>query len=112
MLRALARLIADAVLVASVLFISAGTLAWWRGWGIKALALRANAFATAVVRVQREREHAVVDAGVYGIVRHPFYSGTPLVLVGLSLWLESYAAGGVAALPPAFLVVCFVLGGR
>jgi protein-S-isoprenylcysteine O-methyltransferase Ste14 len=75
------------------------------GWGIKGLALRANAFATAVVRVQREREHAVVDTGVYGIVRHPFYAGTPLVLVGLGFWLESWVAVLFAVVPIAFLVV-------
>jgi protein-S-isoprenylcysteine O-methyltransferase Ste14 len=193
MLRVLVRLVADAALVAILLFVSAGTLSWWRawvlvavlltvrtvsavavyrvnpallrerarlpihrdqprtdrllllavittgfvglpliagfdvsrwrvlprpaplvanlglvlftlGWGIQALALRANAFATAVVRVQRERKHAVVDTGVYGIVRHPFYAGTPLVLVGLGLWLESYAAALFAVVPVAFLV--------
>lgn len=75
------------------------------GWGIKALALRANAFATAVVRVQHERQHAVVDTGIYRIVRHPFYAGTPLVLVGLGLWLESYASALCAIVPTTFVVV-------
>ena len=75
------------------------------GWGIKGLALRANAFATAVLRVQRERRHAVVDTGVYGIVRHPFYAGTPLVLVGLALWLESYIAALSAMVPIVLLVL-------
>jgi protein-S-isoprenylcysteine O-methyltransferase Ste14 len=75
------------------------------GWGIKAIALRTNAFATSVLRLQRERQHAVVDTGVYGIVRHPFYAGTPLVLVGLSLWLESYAATLFAVVPIALLLV-------
>lgn len=75
------------------------------GWGIKGLALRANAFATAVVRLQQEREHTVVDSGVYGIVRHPFYVGTPLVLVGQSLWLESYAAAICAVLPTVLVVI-------
>ena len=74
------------------------------GWGIKAFALRANAFATAVLRLQRERQHVVVDTGVYRIVRHPFYAGTPLVLVGLALWLESYAAA-LSAIVPIVLVV-------
>lgn len=74
------------------------------GWGIKALALRTNAFATAVLRLQRERHHAVVDTGVYRIVRHPFYAGTPLVLVGLALWLESYTAA-LSAIVPITLVV-------
>jgi protein-S-isoprenylcysteine O-methyltransferase Ste14 len=75
------------------------------GWVIKGLALRANAFATTVVRLQREREHAVVDTGVYAIVRHPFYAGTPLVLVGLGLWLESYAAALLAVVPTAVVVM-------
>ena len=79
------------------------------GWGMKGLALRANAFATAVVRVQRERHHAVVDTGVYRIVRHPFYAGTPLVLVGLGLWLESYAAALCAVVPIALVIVRLTL---
>src|SRR3954470_2624541 len=37
-----------------------GLVLFTAGWGIKALALRANAFATAEVRLQRERQHAVV----------------------------------------------------
>ena len=70
------------------------------GWSLKSLALRANAFATAVVRVQTERAHAVVDFGPYGVVRHPFYAADPLILVGLGLWLESYVAalGAVVAI--------------
>jgi len=82
-----------------------GLVLFMLGWGLKALALRANAFATAVVRLQRERNHAVVETGVYGIVRHPFYAGTPLVLVGLGLWLESYAAAACAVVPIAFMVI-------
>jgi protein-S-isoprenylcysteine O-methyltransferase Ste14 len=194
MLRVLVRLVADAALVAILLFVSAGTLAWWRawvllavllvvrtvsaiavyrvspallqerarlpihgdqpwtdkllllavlttgfaglpviagcdvfrwhvlprpaplladlglvlftlGWGIKGLALRANAFATTVLRLQHEREHAVVDTGVYRIVRHPFYAGTPLVLLGLGLWLESYTAALFAVVPTALVVM-------
>jgi protein-S-isoprenylcysteine O-methyltransferase Ste14 len=82
-----------------------GLVLFTLGWGIKALALRTNVFATAVLRLQRERQHAVVDTGVYGIVRHPFYAGTPLVLVGLGLWLESYTSALFAVVPIAFLVV-------
>lgn len=89
-----------------------GLVLFTLGWGIKALALRANAFAAAVLRLQRERTHAVADTGVYGIVRHPFYAGTPLVLVGLGLWLGSYAAALCAVVPVAFLVVRLVLEER
>ena len=75
------------------------------GWSLKGAALRANAFATTVVRVQRERRHAVADAGVYGVVRHPFYAADPLILVGLALWLESYAAALCAVVPIACMVL-------
>jgi protein-S-isoprenylcysteine O-methyltransferase Ste14 len=82
-----------------------GLLLFTLGWTIKGLALRANAFATSVVRVLRERQHTVVDTGVYRIVRHPFYAGTPLVLVGLCLWLESSVAALCAIVPIIVLLV-------
>jgi protein-S-isoprenylcysteine O-methyltransferase Ste14 len=75
------------------------------GWSIKSLALRANAFAVAVVRLQNERSHAVADSGPYGVVRHPFYAADPLILVGLSLWLESYATALAAVVPIALMVM-------
>jgi len=75
------------------------------GWAIKNLALRANAFAIAVVRVQTERAHIVADSGPYSVVRHPFYAADPLILVGLCLWLESYVAALCAAVPIALMVI-------
>jgi protein-S-isoprenylcysteine O-methyltransferase Ste14 len=194
MLRVKVRLVADAVLVAILLFLSAGTLAWWRawvllvvlfliralgaravyrvnpgllreraglpmhkeqswadrllllgvlatgflglpviagldafrwhalprpappvaglglvlfalGWSVKSLALRANAFAIAVVRLQGERAHAVADSGPYGVVRHPFYAADPLILVGLGLWLQSYVTALAAMVPIALMVM-------
>ena len=74
------------------------------GWVITALALRENAFAVTVVRLQEERQHAVVETGVYGVVRHPMYAGNPFVLLGLSLWLGSYVAALCATVPLALLV--------
>src|SRR5919199_1800436 len=71
---------------------AAGLVLFTLGWGIKGLALRANAFATTVVRWQPERNHVVVDTGPYAVVRHPFYAADPLIFLGLSLWLESYTA--------------------
>lgn len=75
------------------------------GWTIKNLALRANAFATAVVRLQNERGHAVADSGVYSVVRHPFYAADPLILIGLGLWLESYAAALCAIVPVSLMLI-------
>src|SRR4051812_37072644 len=46
-----------------------GLLMFALGWTIKNLALRANAFATAVLRLQSERAHVVADSGVYAVVR-------------------------------------------
>lgn len=194
MLSVMVRLVADAILVAILLFLSAGTLAWWRawvllavlfliralgalavyrvnpdllreraalplhteqswadrllllgvlatgylglpivagldafrwhalprpaalvaalglvlfalGWSVKSLALRANAFAIAVVRLQRERAHVVADSGPYSVVRHPFYAADPLILVGLGLWLQSYVAALCAVVPIALMVM-------
>lgn len=89
-----------------------GLVLFTLGWGIKGLALRTNAFATAVLRLQPERQHAVVDTGVYGIVRHPFYAADPLILVGLGLWLESYLAVLLAVIPLTFMLVRLCLEER
>jgi protein-S-isoprenylcysteine O-methyltransferase Ste14 len=83
---------------------AAGLVLFALGWVIIALALRANAFAVTVVRVQGERRHAVADTGVYRVVRHPMYAGSPCVNVGLSLWLGSYAAALLAVVPLGLLV--------
>jgi protein-S-isoprenylcysteine O-methyltransferase Ste14 len=82
-----------------------GLLLFALGWSLKSLALRANAFAVAVVRLQRERAHAVADSGVYGVVRHPFYAADPMIFVGLGLWLESYAAALGAVVPVVLMVI-------
>lgn len=84
---------------------SVGLVVFTLGWMIIALALRANAFAVTVIRLQNERQHTVVDTGVYSVVRHPMYAGSPLVQVGLSLWLGSYTAALAAAIPLGLLMV-------
>ena len=75
------------------------------GWFIIALALRENAFATTVVRLQQDRAQKVVDSGVYGIVRHPIYAANPLVLIGIGLWLGSYPAALFAFVPFTLLAL-------
>lgn len=88
---------------------AAGLVLFTLGWGIKGLALRANAFATAVVRWQPERNHVVVETGPYAVVRHPFYAADPLIFLGLSLWLESYTAALCALVPTALMVMRLTL---
>jgi protein-S-isoprenylcysteine O-methyltransferase Ste14 len=75
------------------------------GWWLITLALRENAFAAPVVKHQEERQQRVIDTGVYGVVRHPMYAGAVLLLVGIPLWLESYAAALLASVPIGTLVV-------
>lgn len=91
---------------------AAGLALFALGWGLKGCALRANAFATAAVRWQRERNHRVVDVGPYAVVRHPFYAADPLIHLGLSLWLQSYAAALWALVPIALMVVRLMLEER
>jgi protein-S-isoprenylcysteine O-methyltransferase Ste14 len=54
----------------------------------------------------------VVDSGVYGVVRHPLYAGTLPLMVGMPLWLESYAAALLAVVPIGTLVVRILIEER
>jgi len=71
---------------------SFGLVLFVAGWTIITLALRENTFAAPVVKLQEERHQAVVDSGVYAFVRHPMYAGAIPMMIGIALWLESYAA--------------------
>jgi protein-S-isoprenylcysteine O-methyltransferase Ste14 len=84
---------------------SSGLLLFIAGWWIMTLALLENAFAAPVVKHQEERQQRVIDTGVYRVVRHPMYAGTIPLLVGMPLWLESYAAAVLAIVPIGALVV-------
>lgn len=75
------------------------------GCGIVYCALKENAFAAPVVRHQEERRQRVIDTGVYHVVRHPMYAGALLLLVGMPVWLGSFAGALVAGVPIALLVV-------
>ena len=46
-----------------------------------------NEFAESTVNIQEDRGQEVVDKGLYGVVRHPMYTGFILFFVGTSLWL-------------------------
>jgi protein-S-isoprenylcysteine O-methyltransferase Ste14 len=83
---------------------SLGLVLFVAGWWIMTLAMRENAFAAPVVRHQEERHQTVIDTGVYGVVRHPMYAGAIPLLVGMSLWLESYAAAMLVSIAIVTLV--------
>jgi protein-S-isoprenylcysteine O-methyltransferase Ste14 len=90
----------------------AGLVLFAGGWWIIALVLRTNPFAVRVVRHQQERRHALVDTGVYGVVRHPMYAGIVPVLIGMGLWLQSYAGALLVAVPIGILAARIVLEER
>ena len=65
-------------------------------------------FAAPVVKYQQERNQRTINTGVYAIVRHPMYAGIIPVLVGMSLWLQSYAAAIVSIIPIAAVALRIV----
>ncbi|ESA32542.1 isoprenylcysteine carboxyl methyltransferase [Leptolyngbya sp. Heron Island J] len=69
-----------------------GALIGLAGYGILILAIFQNEFAVPIVRDQSERGQVLIDTGLYGLIRHPFYLGFLLFFVGIGLWLESYAS--------------------
>jgi protein-S-isoprenylcysteine O-methyltransferase Ste14 len=73
------------------------------GWWLAAIAMHENTFATGVVRYQEERNQQVIDSGVYSKVRHPMYAGGIAFILGICLWLGSYAAALLALIPIAVL---------
>jgi len=74
------------------------------GYAIIWTTLFQNAFAVPIVKDQSERGQVLIDTGLYGRIRHPFYLGFILFLMGLALWLESYASVLALLLPCFFLV--------
>jgi protein-S-isoprenylcysteine O-methyltransferase Ste14 len=80
-----------------------GAALFLAGFGILITALFQNAFAVPIVRDQSERGQVLIDTGLYARVRHPIYFGFLLFLIGIALWLESYAS--LLALPFVFVFV-------
>jgi protein-S-isoprenylcysteine O-methyltransferase Ste14 len=87
-----------AVIVRAFLVAAAGSLlATW--------AMAVNAYFSGVVRIQRDREHRVVSAGPYRVIRHPGYLGAILVTVATPYILESQWAVFIAPLVVAVILV-------
>jgi protein-S-isoprenylcysteine O-methyltransferase Ste14 len=66
-----------------------GTLLFILAFIILFSALKENTFAAPVVKMQKERGQKVISTGLYGIVRHPMYSGGTLLFIGAPLLLGS-----------------------
>jgi protein-S-isoprenylcysteine O-methyltransferase Ste14 len=69
-----------------------GAVLFFFGFAIVMVALFQNAFAVPIVKDQTDRGHVVIDTGIYGHIRHPFYLGSILFFTGIALWLESYSS--------------------
>jgi protein-S-isoprenylcysteine O-methyltransferase Ste14 len=69
------------------------------GLGIAQLVVIQNSYAAATITVEADQK--VVDTGLYGLVRHPMYVGTLIMIIGTPLALDSYwgLAAIVLALP-------------
>jgi len=81
-----------------------GAVLFFAGLGIILVALYQNSFAAPIVKDQSERGQVLIDTGLYGRIRHPFYLGFILFFIGLGLWLESYASVLALSLVFGFLI--------
>jgi protein-S-isoprenylcysteine O-methyltransferase Ste14 len=72
------------------------------GFWIVLHAMTVNRFFSAVIRIQSDRGHRVVDQGPYAIVRHPGYLGmllvSPMAALALGSWWALLPAGLYSAL--------------
>ncbi len=83
----------------------AGAIGALCGFALCFAAMLQNAFVIPIVRNQSDRGHVLVDTGLYGIIRHPFYLGMIVMFGGIGVWLESYLSL-LTLLIIALLLVC------
>ena len=78
-------------------YIPASGFAFW--------AMRENAYASDVVRIQEDRGHTVCTTGPYRYVRHPMYSGVILFVLCFPLSLGSL----YSFIPACLIIVLFII---
>jgi protein-S-isoprenylcysteine O-methyltransferase Ste14 len=71
------------------------------GLGVVALVIIQNSYAAATVQVQAGQK--VVSTGLYGLVRHPMYTGNVIMLIGIPPALGSY--WGLVFVLPGLIVL-------
>jgi protein-S-isoprenylcysteine O-methyltransferase Ste14 len=71
------------------------------GLGVVGLVLIQNSYAASTVQV--EAGQTVVSTGLYGLVRHPMYTGNMIMLLGIPLALGSY--WGLVFVVPGLIVL-------
>jgi protein-S-isoprenylcysteine O-methyltransferase Ste14 len=76
------------------------------GLSIAQLVVIQNSYAAATITVESDQK--LVSTGLYGIVRHPMYVGTLIMMVGTPLALDSYW-GLVVLVPGVFALAVRIL---
>jgi protein-S-isoprenylcysteine O-methyltransferase Ste14 len=71
------------------------------GLGVVMLVVIQNSYAAATVRVESGQK--LVSTGLYGLVRHPMYTGNVITMVGIPLALGSY--WGLIFVVPGLIVL-------
>lgn len=71
------------------------------GLGVVAVVIIHNSYAAATVRVAEGQK--VVSTGLYGVVRHPMYTGNVIMMIGIPLALGSY--WGLVFVAPGVIVL-------
>jgi protein-S-isoprenylcysteine O-methyltransferase Ste14 len=70
--------------------------------GLTFRAMMVNRFFSAVIRIQKDRGHHVIDQGVYGVIRHPGYAGMipsmPFSGLALGSWIGFAIGLGYSAM--------------
>jgi protein-S-isoprenylcysteine O-methyltransferase Ste14 len=73
------------------------------GLGVVGLVIVQNSYAASTVQVQAGQK--VVSTGLYGLVRHPMYTGNVIMLIGIPLALGSYR--GLVFVVPGLIVLAW-----
>lgn len=81
-----------------------GLIGFAVSFGLIVGAMASNRFFSAVVRIQSDRGHHVVDRGPYGIVRHPGYAGMIVAIPCSGLALGSWISVVLALVYSALIV--------
>jgi protein-S-isoprenylcysteine O-methyltransferase Ste14 len=80
----------DWSMTASPLTLSLGSGFTLLGYTIATWALLSNPFFSGTVRIQRDRDHRVIDQGPYAWLRHPGYAGALISYLGFPFLLDSW----------------------
>ncbi|MGV0873383.1 methyltransferase family protein [Mycolicibacterium sp. XJ879] len=78
----------------------------WVGLTLAQIVVIQNNYAAATITVEVEQK--LVSTGLYGVVRHPMYSGTLIMMIGTPLALDSYW-GLVTVIPTVAMLVFRIL---